>query len=128
MLADSSALSEAMGSSHAAEKVMVVREMERGVGIHPEGPAVITTDSTSNWQVATRHASANRARHALRRWKVLGDRIKAKDAKLVHIPGLSTLADIFTKKSDAKRVNIMLAFLMNAANVVGSTAAKTLVG
>ena len=128
MLADSSALSEAMGSSHAAEKVMVVREMERGVGIHPEGPAVITTDSTSNWQVATRHASANRARHALRRWKVLGDRIKAKDAKLVHIPGLSTPADIFTKKSDAKRVNIMLAFLMNAANVVGSNAAKTLVG
>ena len=28
--------------------------------------------------LATRHASANRARHALRRWKVLGERLRAR--------------------------------------------------
>ena len=61
---DSSQLAEAVGSSKGAEKLITFREMERGVGAVSELPAVITTDSTSNWQVATRHASATRSRHA----------------------------------------------------------------
>ena len=118
LLADSSALAEAMGSSHAAEKLEVLLEMERGVGIASAEPAIITTDSSSNWQVATRHASANRARHALRRWKVLGERLRAREMKLVHLPGTSTPADFLTKKTDGKKVDVMVRFLTNAANAV----------
>ena len=44
-----------------AEKLMLVQEIERGVGLARATPPVLTTDSSSSWQIATRHTSANRA-------------------------------------------------------------------
>ena len=94
--------------------------MERGVGVMTDSPACVTTDSLSNWQVGTRHASANRARHALRRWRVLGERIAARRIKLVHLPGATTPADFLTKKTDLKKVNASVYYITNESNVVAA--------
>ena len=115
---DSSQLAEAVGSSKGAEKLVIFREMERGVGAVSELPAVITTDSSSNWQVATRHASATRSRHALRRWRVLSQRILEGECKLVHIDGASMPADFMTKKVEQKKVDSSVAYASNAHNAV----------
>ena len=115
---DSSQLAEAVGSSKGAEKLVIVREMERGVGAVSELPAVLTTDSTSNWQVATRHASASRSRHALRRWRVLSQRMLEGECKLVHLDGASMPADFMTKKVEQKKVDTSVAFATNAYNAV----------
>ena len=85
-------------------------------------PGVLTTDSSSNWQVATRHASASRSRHALRRWRVLTMRLEAREAKLVHLPGVSMPADFMTKKTEQKKVDASVAYASNAANAVPTTA------
>ena len=118
LVCDASQLAEAVGSSKAAEKLTFFREMERGVGVVADVPAVLTTDSSSNWQVATRHASASRSRHALRRWRTLTQRILEGDLKLVHIDGASMPADFMTKKTDQKKVDYSVNFASNARNAV----------
>ena len=118
---DSSQLAEAVGSSRAAEKLKIVREMERGVGVAAGVPPVLTTDSSSNWQVATRHASASRSRHALRRWRTLTQRIAEGDCKLIHIDGAVMPADFLTKRVEQKKVDRSVAFVSNALNEVPPT-------
>ena len=118
MTCDASQLAEAVGTCFLAERVALVQEFERGLGIATDVPAVITTDSTSNWQVATRRASANKSRHALRRWRVLRERLEARECKLVHLPGVSMPADFLTKRTDAKRVNAGVAYATNAENAL----------
>ena len=98
-MCDLSQLAEAVGSSRAAEKLITFREMEHGVGVVGDVLAVLTTDSSSNWQVATRHASFSRSRHVLRRWRTLTQCIKESGCKLVHINGgVSMPADFLTKR------------------------------
>ena len=121
-MTDSSAVQEAMGTCKAAEKLTVVQEMERGIGLPQHAPGVSTTDSSANWHVATRHASANKARHALRRWRNLRERLEAREAKLVHLPGVTMPADFLTKKSDLKKINASVNYVTNAANAVPATA------
>ena len=118
LVCDSSQLAEAVGSSRAAEKMILFREMERGVGLGSEVPTVLTTDSSSNWQVATRHASSSRSRHALRRWRVLTQRILDGDCKLVHVDGASMPADFLTKRVEQKKVDQSVAYATNARNAV----------
>ena len=118
LMCDSSQLAEGVGSSRAAEKLTTVREMERGLGIAEHVPPVLTTDSSSNWQVATRHASASRSRHALRRWRVLTQRIVEGDCKLVHIDGVSMPADFMTKRVEQKKVDKSVAYATNSSNAV----------
>ena len=75
----------------------------------------------SNWQVATRHASANKVRHALRRWRVLSERLVARECKIVGLAGESMPADfIVTRKTDRKKVD----YATNAKNAVPSAPAK----
>ena len=68
--------------------------------------------------MATRHASANKVRHALRRWRVLTDRLKAKEIKLITLPGVNMPADFMTRNTDRKKVNASVAYATNAANAV----------
>ena len=124
MTCDCSQLAEAMGTCRAAEKLALVQEMERGVGLARELPGVITTDSTSNWQVATRHGTPNKSRHALRRWRVLTERLQAREAKLVCLPGVSMPADFMTKNSPGKVINASVHYITNAANAVPAPAKK----
>ena len=88
------------------------------MGAVSELPAVITTDSTSNWQVATRHASATRSRHALRRWRVLSQRILDGECKLVHVDGTAMPADFMTKQVDKKKLEASIAYASNSTNAV----------
>ena len=98
--------------------MILFREMERGVGLGSEVPTVLTTDSSSNWQVATRHASSSRSRHALRRWRVLTQRILDGDCKLIHVDGASMPADFLTKRVEQKNVDQSVAYATNARNAV----------
>ena len=92
--------------------------MERGVGVVTDVPAVLTTDSSSIWQVATRHASATRSRHALRRWRTLTQRVLEGECKLVHVDGASMPADFMTKKVEQKKVELSVRYATNAHNAV----------
>ena len=94
--------------------------MERGVGVAADVPPVLTTDSSSNWQVATRHASASRSRHALRRWRTLTQRIAEGDLKMIHIDGAIMPADFLTKRVEQKKVDRSVAFATNVQNVVAA--------
>ena len=99
----------------------MVQEIERGASVASETPPVLTTDSTSNWQIATRHTSANRARHALRRWRVLMERIKARELIFMSVPGLQQPADFMTKLTSGNGVNAWVAYVTNARNAVAAT-------
>ena len=68
--------------------------------------------------LATRHASATRSRHALRRWRRLSQRILEGECKLVHIDGASMPADFMTKKVEQKKVDTSVAYASNAHNAV----------
>ena len=102
----------------------IINEMERGLGLARDAAAVVTTDSSANWQVATRHASANKVRHALRRWRVLSERLESRECKLVTLPGVNTPADFMTRKTGRKKVNASVDFATNARNTVPSRKKK----
>ena len=125
LVCDSSQLAEAVGSSKGAEKLVTFREMERGVGVVDDLSAVLTTDSTSNWQVATKHAKATRSRHALRLWRTLMQRIVEGECKLVHVDGASMPADFMTKKLEQKKVEASVRYATNSLNEVPSNTAPS---
>ena len=97
---------------------MLVQEIERGVGLARATPPVLTTDSSSSWQIATRHTSANRARHALRRWRVLMERIRERELIFMTVPGLQQPADFMTKLTSGNTINVWVNYITNARNAV----------
>ena len=118
LICDSAALAEGVASGRVAEKLMLVQEIERGVGLARATPPVLTTDSSSSWQIATRHTSANRARHALRRWRVLMERIRERELIFMTVPGLQQPADFMTKLTSGNTINVWVNYITNARNAV----------
>ena len=94
---DGSQMSEGIASGQADKVLAYAQEVERAFGISTGQPAVLGTDNKSNMQICMRKGAANRAKHMLRRYYSLLQRVKAGDIKVLHIPGEQNPADFLTK-------------------------------
>ena len=97
VLVDSSMESEAIGSSKAGEAISFAREILRAIGRPMEGPTFLSTDNLANQKVGSGTGHPTRARHFLRRYYGLKQRVASGEVKLVHVPDAEMPADFLTK-------------------------------
>ena len=98
--------------------MQAAREIMRAFGKLEHAPTVVGTDNSANLQIAARHASAVRARHALRRWTVFTQRMRDGECLLAKCPGAQMPADFLTKWLDKKKAKLSLAYATNVRNAV----------
>ena len=119
LLLDSSMESEAVASAKAAESVTYIREVLRALGDLPDGPTPILTDNQANLMVAKDAASASRARHFLRRYTVLQQRVAAHEVSMYKIDDPNQPADFLTKWLSGEKLAKSIDYATNASNRVG---------
>ena len=94
---ESSHHSEAVATSKAAEQVIYAREVLRALCAPVKGSTKIATDNRANLLVANDATSAKQARHFLRQYHVLQQRIQAGDIAVVKMPTAVMPADFLAK-------------------------------
>ena len=77
-------------------------------------PTRIGSDNKANMQVAMRRGGASRARHLLRRYLVLMQRIQDGECKIVHIPDEENPAAFLTKFVPAAKLRRSLRYVTGA--------------
>jgi hypothetical protein len=113
-LGDSSMANEQVGSSMLAERVDYARTIARALRRCDGRPVRLGTDNKSGLQVAMKRGGSNRARHLLRRYFVLRQRIAQGECRLVHIPDVENPSDFLTKFLPAAKLRVSLQYVTGA--------------
>jgi len=100
---DSSMGNECIASSKAAEVIDYAREVLRALGILIDGPTTLYTDNKANLIVASKIGSASRARHLLRRYVGIQQRIAAFELVLGKVDDSENPSDYLTKWTSSKK-------------------------
>ncbi len=79
-------------------------------------PTVIGTDNKANFLLASGLGNAGNARHAIRRWVILQQHVKAGDCAIKHVPGDSNPSDFLTKWLAKKQFLRSLYYVINFYN------------
>ena len=110
---DCSMAAEGIGTSRLAETISQARDIDRAMGgAAMDYPAtLLATDNRSSMQVAQRQGAASRARHLLRRYAVLLQRVKDGEVVVRHVPDASNPADFLTKFVSARKMTDSLRYL-----------------
>jgi hypothetical protein len=114
LLTDSSMGNELAATSKVAENLAYAREVARAIGAAQLQPTQIGTDNKAHMQVAMRRGGAARARHLLRRYIVLMQRIQDGECRIVHIPDPENPADFLTKFVPADKFRRSLRYVTGA--------------
>ena len=109
---------ETSASLKCSEDIESARDTMVDLGYPPETPAFLGTDNKANMLVANETGAATRARHALRRYMVLQDRVRRGVAKLGYVPDEENPADYLTKFVPASKLERSIAYLTNSVNAV----------
>ena len=125
LLVDSSMESEAIGSSKAGEAISFAREILRAIGRPMEGPTFLSTDNLANQKVGSGTGHPTRARHFLRRYYGLKQRVASGEVKLVHVPDAEMPADFLTKWIPRSKLQVSLRYATNASMRSPTTKAST---
>jgi hypothetical protein len=113
-ISDSSHGNERYATSRLAEAVAYAREIKRALGAAPAEPTLVVSDNLPNVSVAMRKGAANRAKHMLRRYYVLMQRIRAGEITVCHVKDEENPADFLTKWVPAKKLKMSLAYATGA--------------
>jgi hypothetical protein len=120
ILTDSSTESEAMGSAKAAEMINCARNVLRAINKLGDEPTPLLTDNQANALIAANATSASRARHFLRRYHVLQQRIASGEVNVYKIDDPNMPADFLTKWLDAGKLNISIEYATNQRAAVAA--------
>jgi len=88
---------EYIAAVHAGQTANWLSEFMDEIYLPIEHPIIIRMDSKGGEGLAKRSANFSRVRHLLVRYHWLRDAIRKKELDIIHIPGTSNPADIFTK-------------------------------
>ena len=88
---------EAIPTARAGELTAYAREVERALGVPPEGRTFIGTDNKANLLVARDAGSAARSKHFLRTYYSLRQRDSRGEIEIGHVNDLNNPADFLTK-------------------------------
>ena len=80
-----------------------------------EGPTFLSTDNLANQKVGSGTGHPTRARHFLRRYFALKQRVTSDEIKLVHVPDAEMPADFLTKWIPRSKLLISLRYATNAS-------------
>ena len=117
---ESSHHSEAIATSKAAEQVVYAREVLRALGMPSQLSTKIATDNRANLLVAHDATSAKRARHFLRQYHTLQQRIQAGDITIVKMPTAVMPADFLTKWITGQKLKKSVRYATNTIKYVAA--------
>ena len=107
----SSAEAEFFGAMLAARDVIFARDLLVDLGIAPDGPSVINTDSKSAVDLAFDPVAFKKTKHILRAAEFLRDLVAREVVTVRHQPGSTMIADLLTK-APARAVFVTLLLLI----------------
>ena len=113
-MVDCSMGAEAIASAMVSEKTVYAKEFNRALGQEDGNPTIVGTDNLANFQVAMRKGTPARAKHLLRRYYVLMERIKSGSITLKHVRDADNAADFLTKWVDKKKLTDSLRYVTGA--------------
>ena len=116
---------ERIASCRITEIIEFLAHHDSAVGEGGE-PALVTTDNKANQLVAGGEGSAMRARHALRRYVILQQRIAEGYCVLRHVEDAENPADFLTKWVSAKKLIESLEYVTNSKEAVEATSKELL--
>ena len=97
-----------------------------GLWSHVGVPCLVTTDNKANQLVSESEGSATRARHALRRYVLLQQRVAQGYCVVRHVEDAENPADFLTKWVHGKKLEESLAYVTNSKEAVTATSAELL--
>ena len=103
-MCDSSMETEQVASSKATEIIEFAVEVMRAIGVPTTAPVSLYTDNKANMLVAMDSGSASRARHLLRRYVAMQQRISSGVIKLLKVADPKNPADWLTKWTTKAKV------------------------
>ena len=109
---------EAVATAKAGEQISYAREVLRALGVLPHGPTPILTDNLANMLISRDATSAARARHFLRRYTVLQQRVAAGEVAVFKIDDPNMPADFLTKWILAAKLRDSVAYATNSRHRV----------
>lgn len=113
LLVDSSMESEAIGSSKAGEAISFTRQILRAFGTPMLTPTFLSTDNLANQKVGSGVGHPTRARHFLRRYYALKQRVTSGELKLIHVNDVEMPADFLTKWIPRAKLEASLRYATN---------------
>ena len=102
---------EGVASVRCSDRVIYFRNIFTALGIPPEGPTVLLTDSRSNNLVANAAGSSTRSRHYLRMYHRLQQRIESAEVAVKHVSDRDMPSDVLTKYVDKGKFERCVAYL-----------------
>jgi hypothetical protein len=119
-IVESSHHSEAIATSEATKQVMYAREVLRALHEPQRMATKIATDNRANLLVANDATSAKRARHFLRQYHILQQRIESDEIAVCKLPTSVMPADFLTKWIAGNKVKKSTEYATNSTAYVNS--------
>lgn len=117
-IVDSSMGTEAIASSKATELIEYAREVLRALGVPPLGPTRLYTDNKANLLVASKIGNASRAKHLLRRYVAMQQRVTDGEVVLGKVDDAENPSDYLTKWVGKKKITQSDEYATNSRSAV----------
>ena len=102
---------EGVAKVRASDRIVYARTILTGLGVPPDGPTLLLTDSKSSMLVANNAGSSARSRHYLRMYRRLQQRIHDGEVMVKFVPDSENPADVLTKWVDKGKFERCLAYI-----------------
>ena len=105
---------EGYASLRCSDKLMEGRVCLANFGRPQHDPTLLLSDNDANLRIAAGEASAQRLRHALRRWWVVTARVRGRELRLGHLPDGDNYIDYATKFVSKDKEDASVAYISNS--------------
>ena len=105
---------EGYGSLRCSDKLIEGRCTLANFGCPQAEATMLLSDNDSNLRISAGEASAQRLRHALRRWWIVTQRVRGRDIRLGHLPDGDNFIDFATKYVSKDKEDASVAYICNS--------------
>ena len=109
-----STIAEGFGLARLGDKIDTARQLVEAATGHVLPPTMVLSDNEGSLRIASGEVSATRAKHALRWWAAVTQRMRERKIKLAHCPDAAMAVDFFTKWVGSDKAEHSIALLSGA--------------
>jgi len=107
----SSTQAEGYASLRLSDAIVWATHIDTQMGRAPAQPPLLLSDNESNLRIASGQATVCNAKHALRRWAILVERVREREIRLGHVSDKANVVDFGTKWVEEAKLEMSLAHL-----------------
>ena len=109
-----STIAEGFGLARLGDKIDTARQLVEAATGHVLPPTMVLSDNEGSLRIASGEVSATRAKHALRWWAAVTQRMRERKIKLAHCPDAAMAVDFFMKWVGSDKAEHSIALLSGA--------------